>query len=82
VSEPEAKRRKGFTELIVESNFGQTIGETMFLEDLLTRRGLDLSSKEGQDFLSRFVVGQLKTNIRLARAIDELKEEVAQRKDG
>lgn len=68
--------RKGFTELLVELEFGQTIGETRFLAELLKSRGLDLSTKEGQEFLSRFVVGQLRSNRRLARGLDELKDEL------
>jgi hypothetical protein len=69
---------KGFTEAIVALCFGETIGETMFLEQLMWARRLDLSTSEGQEFLERFVVGQLKANRRMAREIDTLKDELQQ----
>ena len=79
MSEPEKKAsRPGFTEALVKLEFGQTIGETYFLEELQKARRLDLSRSEGQEFLERFVVGQLRANARMASEIDDLKAELAQ----
>jgi hypothetical protein len=67
---------QGITEIRVLLQFGQTIGETRFLEELLLQSGLDLSTEEGQLFLSRFVVSQLKASLLMAQEIDALKDEL------
>lgn len=57
--------------------FGETIGETQFIKQLLAGKRIDLSTSEGQEFLERFVGAQLRATRYLAEQIDGLKDEVA-----